>query len=522
MITKILTLFKIARRIAQSDIINVVSKFHKIPKIVRFFCYILSFSFSSSNKLNKKNTNEEDNLCNSIQKMGTTFIKLGQFLSTRPDIIGNEIAKKLENLQDKLPPFSTDKAKKIIQKELGNNYNLLLNISEPVAAASIAQVHKAQLNDNGTIKDIAIKILRPDIKKIFNDEIDALMLLAFLIEGIIKKTKRLKLVEVVFLLKEITNLELDLRFEGSAANEFLENTKNDVGFNVPKIFWNYTSENVLTLEWIDGISIREKEKLEKKNIDTKTLATDVIQHFLRHAIRDGFFHADMHQGNLFVNENGEIVPIDFGIMGRLDKLNQRYLAEILFGFVKRDYKKVAEVHLVAGLVPKNISVDEFAQALRSIGEPIFGQSVKDISGGNLLKQLFEITDKFNMQTQPQLLLLQKTMVVVEGVARKLNPETNIWETSRPVLENWLKETKDPINSLSETIKNTTEVIKRLPELPEIMDKANQALTYFASGQIPQNSNSYLALNEKKSEMIALRNQTAIGLLLLVILGLLVF
>jgi len=522
MITKILTLFKIARRIAQSDIINVVSKFHKIPKIVRFFCYILSFSFSSSNKLNKKNTNEEDNLCNSIQKMGTTFIKLGQFLSTRPDIIGNEIAKKLENLQDKLPPFSTDKAKKIIQKELGNNYNLLLNISEPVAAASIAQVHKAQLNDNGTIKDIAIKILRPDIKKIFNDEIDALMLLAFLIEGIIKKTKRLKLVEVVFLLKEITNLELDLRFEGSAANEFLENTKNDVGFNVPKIFWNYTSENVLTLEWIDGISIREKEKLEKKNIDTKTLATDVIQHFLRHAIRDGFFHADMHQGNLFVNENGEIVPIDFGIMGRLDKLNQRYLAEILFGFVKRDYKKVAEVHLVAGLVPKNVSVDEFAQALRSIGEPIFGQSVKDISGGNLLKQLFEITDKFNMQTQPQLLLLQKTMVVVEGVARKLNPETNIWETSRPVLENWLKETKDPINSLSETIKNTTEVIKRLPELPEIMDKANQALTYFASGQIPQNSNSYLALNEKKSEMIALRNQTAIGLLLLVILGLLVF
>ena len=523
MITKILTLFKMARRIAQSDIINIVSKFHQVPKIVRFFCYILSFSFSSSNKLDKRNINEEDKLCNSIQKMGTTFIKLGQFLSTRPDIIGNEIAKKLENLQDKLPPFSTNRAKKIIQKELGdNNYNLLLNISEPVAAASIAQVHKAQLNDNGTIKDIAIKILRPDIKKIFNDEIDALMLLAFLIEGIIKKTKRLKLVEVVFLLKEITNLELDLRFEGSAANEFLENTKNDVGFNVPKIFWNYTSENVLTLEWINGISIREKDELDKKNIDTKTLATDVIQHFLRHAIRDGFFHADMHQGNLFVNENGEIVPVDFGIMGRLDRLNQRYLAEILFGFVKRDYKKVAEVHLVAGLVPKNVSVDEFAQALRSIGEPIFGQSVKDISGGNLLKQLFEITEKFNMQTQPQLLLLQKTMVVVEGVARKLNPETNIWETSRPVLENWLKETKDPINSLTETIKNTTEVIKRLPELPEIMDKANQALTYFASGQIPQNSNSYLALNEKKSEMITLRNQTAIGLLLLVILGLLVF
>ena len=522
MINKIITLFKIARKLAQSDAMKIISKLYEPPKIIKFFFYLFSFSFSNPKKENN-NLNEEQKLCNSIQEMRTTFIKLAQFLSTRPDIIGDEIAKKLENLQDKLPPFSSDEAKKIMKKELGeNNYNSLINISEPVAAASIAQVHKAQLNDNETIKDIAIKILRPNIKKKFNEEIDALMLLAFIIEGTVKKTKRLKLVEVVFLLKEITNLELDLRFEAAAANEFLENTKNDVGFNVPKIFWNFTSENILTLEWIDGISIREKKELEKRNIDTKTLASNVIQHFLRHAIRDGFFHADMHQGNLFINESGEIIPVDFGIMGRLDKLNKRYLAEILFGFVKRDYKKVAEVHLIAGLVPKNVSIDEFAQALRSIGEPIFGQSVKDISGGNLLKQLFEITEKFNMQTQPQLLLLQKTMVVVEGVARQLNSETNIWETSKPVLENWLKETKDPINYLNETIENTSEVIKRLPELPEIMDKANQALTYFASGQIPQNSNSYLALSEKKSEMITIRNQTVIGLLLLVILGLLVF
>ena len=521
MINKIITLFKIARKLAQSDAMEIISKIHEPPKIIKFFFYLLSFSFSNQKKIS--DLNEEQRLCSSIQEMGTTFIKLGQFLSTRPDIIGDEVAKKLEKLQDKLPPFPSEEAKKIMKKELGeNNYNSLINISEPVAAASIAQVHKAQLNDNGTINDIAIKILRPNIKKVFNEEIDALMLLAFIIEGTVKKTKRLKLVEIVFLLKEITNLELDLRFEAAAANEFQENTKNDFGFNVPKIFWNFTSENILALEWIEGISIREKEELEKRNIDTKKLASNVIQHFLRHSIRDGFFHADMHQGNLFVNKNGEIIPVDFGIMGRLDKLNKRYLAEILFGFVNRDYKKVAEVHLLAGLVSKNVSIDEFAQALRSIGEPIFGQSVKDISGGNLLKQLFEITEKFNMQTQPQLLLLQKTMVVVEGVARQLNPETNIWETSKPVLENWLKETKDPINYLNETIENTSEVIKRLPELPEIMDKANQALTYFASGQIPQNSNSYLALNEKKTEMITIRNQTVIGLLLLVILGLLVF
>ena len=278
----------------------------------------------------------------------------------------------------------------------------------------------------------------------------------------------------------------------------------------------------MTLDWVEGVSIRETEELEKRNIDTKKIASDIIQHFLRHAVRDGFFHADMHQGNIFIDNSGQIVPIDFGIMGRLDDLSKKFLAEILYGFIKRDYKKVAEVHLAAGLVPKEVPVDDLAQALRSIGEPIFGQSIKDISGGKLLKQLFDVTEKFNMQTQPQLLMLQKTMVVVEGVARRLNPETNIWETSRPVLEKWLKETKDPITTLNETLKNSAEVIKRLPEMPQIMDKANQALTFLASGQIPQNTNTYNDLNTKKNEMVAFRNQSIIGLLLLVILGLVVF
>tara|TARA_B100001741_G_scaffold68858_1_gene54979 strand:- start:364 stop:1311 length:948 start_codon:yes stop_codon:yes gene_type:complete len=315
---------------------------------------------------------------------------------------------------------------------------------------------------------------------------------------------------------------MDLRFEAAAANEFAENTKNDVGFKVPKIYWNFTSEEVLTLDWIEGVSIREKNELEKKNIDIKSIANDVIQHFLRHAVRDGFFHADMHQGNLFVNENGQIVPVDFGIMGRIDKINRRFLAEILYGFIKRDYKKVAEVHILAGLVPKDTQVESLSQALRSIGEPIFGQKVKDISGGKLLKQLFDITDKFNMQTQPQLLMLQKTMVVVEGVARKLNPDTNIWDTSKPVLEKWLKESKDPINNFKDTIKDTAEALKRLPELPEIMDKANQALTYLSSGQIPQTSTSYSAFKEKQLEIKSFRNQSIIGIIFLVFFGIIVF
>ena len=522
MIKKLITLFKLGRKVAKSDILKITTKFQEPPVIIKILFKILSFSFSKNKQINVGN-NEGERLSNSLQSMGTTFIKLGQFLATRPDIIGDELSKELENLQDRLPPFSINEAKEIIRKDLGEDtFNSIINLSEPVAAASIAQVHKAQINDSGTIKDVAIKILRPKIKKIFNEEIDAIMLFAYFVESIVKKTKRLKLIEVVFLLKEITNLEMDLRFEAAAANEYAENTKNDVGFKVPKIYWNFTSEQVMTLDWIDGVSIRETEELKKQNINTDKIAEDIIQHFLRHAVRDGFFHADMHQGNIFVDTNGQIVPIDFGIMGRLDKMSKRFLAEILFGFIQRDYKKVAEVHLIAGLVPKQVPIDDLAQALRSIGEPIFGQAVKDISGGKLLKQLFDVTEKFNMQTQPQLLMLQKTMVVVEGVARKLNPETNIWITSKPVLENWLKETKDPLNTINETLKNTTEVIKRLPEFPDIMDKANQALTYLASGQIPQNSNSYTALNNKKSEMVAFRNQSIIGLLVVVILGLLVF
>ena len=522
MIKKLFILFKLGRKIAKSDALKIVTKFNEPPLLIKILFKILGLSFSKNSELNQRG-NKEKKLSDSLQSMGTTFIKLGQFLATRPDIIGEELSKQLETLQDKLPPFSLSEAKEMVKKDLGNEtYNSIINLSDPIAAASIAQVHKAQINDNGIIKDVAIKILRPKIKKVFNEEIDALMLLAFIVESFVKKTKRLKLVEVVFLLKEITNHEMDLRFEAAAANEFAEKTKNDAGFHVPKIYWNFTSEEILTLDWVEGVSIREKEILELKKINIENLSKDIIQHFLRHAVRDGFFHADMHQGNLFIDKSGKIVPIDFGIMGRLDKLNRKYLAEILYGFIVRDYKKVADVHIIAGLVPKNVNVDELAQALRSIGEPIFGQSVKDISGGKLLKQLFDITEKFNMQTQPQLLLLQKTMVVVEGVARKLNPNTNIWETSKPVLEKWLKETKDPIANFTETLKDSAEVLSRLPEFPKIMDKANQALTFMASGQIPQNSNSYSALKEKELEMKSFRNQSIIGLLLLVFVGFIVF
>ena len=521
MFGQIIMLFKIGRKLASSGALSSISEIYNPPLTIKILFYIIGFNFGKTENL--ENLSPGEKLCKAFQSMGTTFIKLGQFLATRPDIIGENLAKDLEKLQDKLPAFEKKEASIILKNELGKkNFQDIFELSEPVAAASIAQVHFATLDDGKSKKEVAIKILRPNIEKLFNKELDALMLLAFIIENLISKTKRLKLVEVVHLLREITNIEMDLRFEAAAANELFENTKKDKNFLVPKIYWNYTTKKILVLDKIDGISIRNISEIKEKNIDLEKLSKNLIQHFLRQAVRDGFFHADMHQGNLFVNNQGDIIPVDFGIMGRLNELNRRYLAEILYGFIKRDYKKVAEIHFMAGLVPKNTSKDEFAQALRSIGEPIFGQSMHNISGAKLLAQLFEITEKFNMQTQTQLLLLQKTMVVVEGVSRKLHPETNIWEVSKPILENWLSETQNPLNKLGEAYHNTSEIIKRLPDLPKIMDKANEAITLIAEGKFDPNSLAYYSLKEKELNLKLMRSKIFIVILVLVIISLIVF
>jgi len=510
-----------ARKLASSGAVEAVNDVYSIPFTIKLFFDF--FSIGSTKKILNKSKKPGEKLCDALEGMGTTFIKLGQFLATRPDIIGESIAEDLVKLQDKLPPFELHESKKILKKEIGENlYQNIIVLSEPIAAASIAQVHIAKIKIDGDQKEVAIKILRPDIEKKFNEELDALILLAYIIENLFTKTKRLKLVEVVYLLREITNIEMDLRFEAAAANELYENTKNDTGFNVPKIYWNYTSRKVLTLDKVDGISIREKILLEKAGVDLKILSENLIQHFLKQAVRDGFFHGDMHQGNLFVDLKGNIIPVDFGIMGRLDKNNRKYLAEILYGFIQRDYIKVAEVHFEAGLVPQSTSKEEFAQALRSVGEPIFGQSIKDISGGNLLAQLFEITEKFNMPTQTALLLLQKTMVTVEGVARKLYPETNIWETSRPVLEDWIKNVKSPKATIDTVINTSSEILKRIPDIPNFMDKANYALQLLAEGKLNLGIKNNSGLEIKKINLKNLRNNIIISFLGVVIALLLVF
>ena len=521
MFKRIFLLFKIARKLSTSGALDIIREIYNLPLAINLFFSFISIGSPKNFADNQKKPGQK--LCEALQGMGTTFIKLGQFLATRPDIIGEELANDLEKLQDKLPAFDTYKVKQIIKKEIGDNqFAKIKDLSEPIAAASIAQVHIAKIENENQKKEVAIKILRPDIEKLFNEELDALMLFAYFIENIFSKAKRLKLVEVVYLLREITNIEMDLRFEAAAANELYENTKFDKGFNVPKIYWNYTTKRVLALDKVDGISIREHKKLKDSGINLKVLAENLIQHFLKQAVRDGFFHGDMHQGNLFVDNQGNIIPVDFGIMGRLDKNNRKFLAEILYGFIQRDYVKVAEVHFQAGLVPSNASKEEFAQALRSVGEPIFGQTIKNISGGNLLAQLFEITEKFNMATQPPLLLLQKTMVVVEGVARKLYPETNIWEVSKPVLEGWLKNIKSPKSTLDTAINTSTEIIKRIPEFPDIMDKANYALQLIAEGKLNLGLRNDKNLEIEQMKLKNFRNNLIIGFFGIVITILLVF
>ncbi len=521
MLKRVIKLFQIARKLSTSGAIETVNEIHSMPTSLNLFFSIIAIGSNPRPSENQKTPGEK--LCKALQGMGTTFIKLGQFLATRPDIIGEELAKDLEKLQDKVPAFDLYESKKIIKKEIGENYyKNISDISEPIAAASIAQVHLAKIKFENIEKQVAIKILRPDIEKLFNEELDALMLFAYIVENTFSKAKRLKLVEVVYLLREITNIEMDLRFEAAAANELFENTKNDIGFNVPKIYWNFTTKKILTLDKVEGVSIREHQKLKDLGVDLKKLAENLIQFFLKQAVRDGFFHGDMHQGNLFVDGKGNIIPVDFGIMGRLDKNNRKFLAEILYGFIQRDYVKVADVHFQAGLVPQNASKEEFAQALRSVGEPIFGQSIKDISGGNLLAQLFEITEKFNMATQPPLLLLQKTMVVVEGVARKLYPETNIWEVSRPVLENWLKNIKGPKSTINTAINTSSEIIKRIPDLPELMDRADYALKLMAEGKLNLAIGTNKNLEVEQMKLKNFRNNIVISFFGIVIIVLLVF
>ena len=463
----ILRLIRTGATLERSGAMAVVMDAFDAPRLVRVTIRLLAWPFQW---LGYRGDPEMPPATRALTALGPAYIKFGQILSTRPDVVGDRLAGELQVLQDKLPPFPTDVARRVVEHEMEKPLGALFSeFSDPVAAASIAQVHKAKLV--GTERAVAVKILRPGIERAFRKDIDAFYLIAWVIETVSPASRRLRPRAVIEHFEGVVLQELDLRIESSAAGEFAANTEDDPGFVVPQVEWFLSSRRMMTLGWAEGIPLSDLAAIDAAGHDRKALAARVLQTFLRHALRDGFFHADMHQGNLKVAPNGDVVALDFGIMGRIDEYTRRVYAEILYGFIRKDYRRVAEVHFEAGYVPPDRDVGEFAQALRSVGEPIFGMDANRISMARLLSYLFEVTERFGMETRTELILLQRTMVVVEGVARSLDPSMNIWTVARPVVEEYIRENVGP-KALVRDLATTARVLARFgPRLPQLAEGA---------------------------------------------------
>jgi ubiquinone biosynthesis protein len=418
----------------------------------------------------------EARLSTALTQLGPSYVKLGQFLATRPDVVGVALARDLEQLQDHMPPFPQAEAERAVATSLGRPIGeVFASFGPPVAAASIAQVHRAEVRTVGGPRAVAVKVLRPGIEERFHADMHAFTYVARRAENFSAEARRLRLVEVVETLRRSVLVEMDFRLEAAALSEMAENTKDDPDFRVPAVDWDRTSKEVLTLEWIDATPLSDRARLAAKGFDLRQLARALIQTFLRHALRDGFFHADMHPGNLFVDDKGLLIAVDFGIMGRLGVKERLFLAEILHGFIMRDYHRVAEVHFEAGYVPPQHSVDEFAQAIRAIGEPIHSRTAEEISMARLLTLLFEVTGIFDMRTRPELLLLQKTMVVVEGVARSFNPKLDMWSTAEPVVGEWMARHLGPAGKLENAADGAAEFGRFIGSAPGLLTRGARVL-----------------------------------------------
>ncbi|MDB5567706.1 MAG: 2-polyprenylphenol 6-hydroxylase [Tardiphaga sp.] len=411
-------------------------------------------------------------LSRALTRLGPAYLKLGQFLATRPDVVGVVMARDLESLQDRLPPFSQVEAEAVVAASLERPVaQAFAHFGPPVAAASIAQVHRGETEKNGVRTSVAVKVLRPNVASRFRRDLGDFFFVAHNAEAHSAEARRLRLIEIINTMSRSVAMEMDLRLEAAALSEMAENTKDDPDFRVPKVDWDRTSHNVLTMEWIDGIALNDHVRLAESQVDLPDLGRKVIQSFLRHALRDGFFHADMHPGNLFLDETGRLVAVDFGIMGRLGMKERRFLAEILLGFITRNYRRVAEVHFEAGYVPAHHSVENFAQAIRAIGEPIHNRTAEEISMAKLLTLLLEVTGLFDMRTRPELILLQKTMVVVEGVARSFDPKLDIWKVADPVVREWIERNLGPLGKIQGAMSGAGELGRVFSGLPSIVSRA---------------------------------------------------
>jgi ubiquinone biosynthesis protein len=403
-----------------------------------------------------------------FQDIGPAAIKFGQALATRPDLVGPEAAKDLQRLQDSLPPAPFEQIRASIEQALeGPLEKFFAEFDpEPVGAASIAQVHKAVTTEG---RLVAVKVLRPNIEEDFARALDTYEWAAAQVENMGGEAARLRPRLVVAHFRQWTMRELDLRREAASASELREAMVPESGFFVPEIDWSRSARRVMTLEWVEGIKLTNREALVEAGHDLKALAATLVRAFLRQAVVDGFFHADLHQGNLFALPDGRLAAIDFGIMGRVDRQARLWLAEILYGLITGNYRRVAEIHFEAQYVPAHHSVEEFATALRAVGEPIRGLPVKEISVGQMLDGLFTITRDFDMPTQPHLLLLQKTMVMEEGVATDLDPDINMWETSEPFLREWIRSELGPEARLADEIVRNVRTLRKLPDLIRRLD-----------------------------------------------------
>jgi ubiquinone biosynthesis protein len=476
MLRDIARLLHIARTLARHDALVPREYLAAMPPPLKLARFILGIGPTRNRDLPPG-----QRLARALESLGPAHIKLGQVLATRPDIVGDDIALSLSELQDRLPPFPTREARAALESEFNKPVDMMFSsFGEPVAAASIAQVHKAETNDDPP-RTVAVKVLRPGIEKEFARDLSALGFAARIAERVSKEARRLRPIAVVEALAVSVALELDLRMEGAAASELAERTKADADFRVPAVDWNRTSERVLTTEWIGGTPIRDVDALRAQGHDPNRIARIVLRSFILQSLRDGFFHADMHPGNLFVDDEGRLVAVDFGIMGRLDQTMRRFMAETLAGFLARDYERVAQVHYDVGFVPPHHPLETFAQALRAIGEPIFGKKAGDVSMARLLQQLFDTTRRFDMKAQPQLVLMQKTMVVVEGVARSLDPDFDIWEVSRPVVERWMVDQMGPEARLRDVGEGVTALGRLARDLPQLLRNAESISAMLADG-----------------------------------------
>jgi len=457
--THVWRLLKWGRTLARHGALREIERNRNTPPTVRRMCRIARFGTFQP---------KEPDYAGAFQAIGPAAIKLGQTLATRPDLIGFEAARNLLMLQDQLPPEKFAAMHAEIDQSLNAPADkLFASIDpEPVGAASIAQVHRAVTSEG---RDVAIKVLRPGIREKFASDIETYEWAAAHLEALGGEAARLRPPLVVANLKRWTLRELDLRREAAAASEMREAAEGTMGYEIPAIDWDRTSGRVLTLDWVDGIKISDLEALRAAGHDLPAIARKLVLTFLRQAISDGYFHADMHQGNLFVKGDGTIVAIDFGIMGRINKQARLWLAEILYGLTTGNYKRVAEIHFDAQYVPGHHSVDEFATALRAVGEPTRGKPVSELSVGQMLDSLFAITRDFDMAVQPHLLLLQKTMVMVEGIATSLDPQINMWDVASPFVRDWIRDELGPEAAIADGLRKQAATLALIPDIIRRLD-----------------------------------------------------